>query len=310
MMTGIFRFALLMMVLASGGAAAQDMTKVIIGYTASTDSVGLFVWQEQGFFKQHHLDMTLQQISLNSVLPAALQSDSVQIAGPSVSVVLQAVENGLDLVAIAGGASTSQDATNYAALVRAGSGITRAEDLAGRKVGVPGLGATLHILTLAWLSGKGIDPKTVTFVEVPFSQMGDLLRAGTVDAVMSADPMTARILSTGTGVLLSYFLKDVPAGLPTSAYSTTRVWALAHPQAVRDFRAALQQAADFSAANGDAARAAVAKYIKFPPEILAKTWLPRIIVPLTPDRLEWWAAVMLKQGLLTRPPLVTALLVP
>lgn len=309
-MSGIFRLALLLLGLVASGACAQGVTRVSIGYTASTDSVGLFVAQEQGFFKNHGLDVTLQQISLNSLLPAALQSDSVQIAGPSVSVVLQAVENGLDLVAIAGGASTSHDATNYAALVRAGASITRAQDLAGKRVGVPGLGATLHILTLAWLSGKGIDPGTVTFVEVPFSQMGDLLRAGTVDAVMSADPMTARILSTGSGNLLAYFLKDVPEGLPTSAYSTTRVWARAHPKAVDDFRAALQQAADFAATHGDLARAAVARYIKFPPEILAATWLPRIIVPLTPDRLEWWASVMLKQGLLTRPPEVSALLLP
>jgi len=285
-------------------------TDVTIGYTSSTDSVGLFVAMEQGFFKKHHLNAKLQLISLNSVLPAALQSNSVQIAGPSVSVVLQAVENGLDLVALCGGASTSRDATNYAVLAGAKSGVGSPDDLGGKKIGVPGLGATLHILGREWLNGRGVDYHKVTFIEVPFPQMNDVLKAGTVDAVISADPMTARILESGNGKLLSYFLKDVPTGLPTSLYSATRTWAKANPQAVTEFREALQEASDFIQANPDQARAAVSKYIKFPPEILAKTYLPKIVVALTPDRIDWWMKVMVEQEMLKNPPSTQALLNP
>jgi NitT/TauT family transport system substrate-binding protein len=289
---------------------AEKPTSLTIGYTSSTDSTGLFVAAEQGFFKKHQLDVKLQLIALNSVLPAALQSDSVQIAGPSVSVVLQAVENGLDLVAISGGASTSKDATNYAVLTGAAANINRPEDLVGKKVGVPGLGATLHILGREWLHDMKLDDKKVTFIEVPFTQMNDILKAGTVDAVISADPMTARILQSGNGKLLSYFLKDVPAGLPTSVYTTTRRWAQANPEAVNQFRAALQEASDFIQADPVGARNAVGKYIKFPPEILEKTYLPRIVVPLTADRLQWWIGVMTEQEMLKKPPVVGALIAP
>ena len=92
-------------------------TALKIGYTASTDSVALYVGQKQAFFKKHGLDVQLQLIPLNSTLPAAVQSDSVQIAGPSTPIVLQAIDGGLDLVAAAGGASTSKKATNYAVVV-------------------------------------------------------------------------------------------------------------------------------------------------------------------------------------------------
>jgi NitT/TauT family transport system substrate-binding protein len=305
--------AMASVLLGGAGALAQTAEKpssLTIGYTSSTDSTGLFVAAEQGFFKKHDLDVKLQLISLNSILPAALQSNSVQIAGPSVSVVLQAVENGLDLVAITGGASTSKDATNYAVLSGSASGINHPEDLIGKKIGVPGLGATLHILGREWLRGLKLDYRKVTFIEVPFTQMNDVLKAGTVDAVISADPMTARILQSGTGKLLSYFLKDVPAGLPTSVYTTTRSWAQANPAAVNQFRAALQDAADFIQSNPVEARNAVSKYIKFPPEILEKTYLPRIVVPLTPDRLEWWIGVMTEQEMLKKPPAVNALMNP
>jgi NitT/TauT family transport system substrate-binding protein len=306
-------FGIALAFLCDGPALAQAAEKPIsltIGYTSSTDSVGLFVAAEQGFFKKHDLDAKLQLISLNSVLPAALQSNSVQIAGPSVSVVLQAVENGLDLVAISGGASTSKDATNYAVLSGSASGVNKPEDLVGKKIGVPGLGATLHILGREWLRGMKLDYRKSTFIEVPFAQMNDILKAGTVDAVISADPMTARILQSGNGKLLSYFLKDVPAGIPTSVYTTTRAWAQANPEAVNQFRAALQEAADFIQANPDQARNAVSKYIKFPPEILEKTYLPRVVVPLRPDRLEWWIAVMTEQEMLKKPPAISALMAP
>jgi len=306
-------FGIALAFLCDGPALAQAAERPIsltIGYTSSTDSVGLFVAAEQGFFKKHDLDAKLQLISLNSVLPAALQSNSVQIAGPSVSVVLQAVENGLDLVAISGGASTSKDATNYAVLSGSASGVNKPQDLVGKKIGVPGLGATLHILGREWLRGMKLDYRKSTFIEVPFAQMNDILKAGTVDAVISADPMTARILQSGNGKLLSYFLKDVPAGIPTSVYTTTRAWAQANPEAVNQFRAALQEAADFIQANPDQARNAVSKYIKFPPEILEKTYLPRVVVPLTPDRLEWWIAVMTEQEMLKKPPAISALMAP
>ena len=46
----------------------------------------------------------------------------------------------------------------------------------GKKIGVPGLGAFLHVTFRAWLKLAGVDWKKVNFVEAPFPQHGDLLR--------------------------------------------------------------------------------------------------------------------------------------
>ena len=45
-------------------------------------------------------DMTL--IGINTNIPPAIASDSIQIGGPTSTVFLQAVDGGLDLVAISG----------------------------------------------------------------------------------------------------------------------------------------------------------------------------------------------------------------
>ncbi|MGY3581492.1 NitT/TauT family transport system substrate-binding protein [Bradyrhizobium sp. USDA 4341] len=281
---------------------AHSETSIKIGYTASTDSNALFVAQKEGIFAKHGLAVELQLIALNSTLPAAVQSDSVQIAGPSTSVVLQAIDGGLDLVAIAGGATTSKQATNYAIVSKTGSGIEKPADFLGKKVGVPGLGATLHILFREWLDQRGVDSKKVQFVETPFSQMNDLLKAGTVDAVISADPMTTRIIQANTGTLISYFVQDFPEGLPTSIYSTTRKWAEAHHDAVGAFKASIAEAAAFVKANPDQARTDVGQFLKFPPEILAKVYLPPVVADVTADKVAVWVQMLERQELLTKKP--------
>ena len=62
---------------------------------------------------------------------------------------------------------------------------------------VPGLGAFLHVTFRAYLKDNGVDYRKVTFVEAAFPQHTDLLRGGSVDAVVSADPFMSRITESG-----------------------------------------------------------------------------------------------------------------
>ena len=106
-------------------------------------------------FEELGLDVEMVLISINSNIPAALLSDSIQIGGPTTSTFLSAVEGGLPLVAVAG-SSFMSDASNaaIAAFNREGADMQSAEDFVGRKVGAPGLGAFLHVLFVAWLEGQ------------------------------------------------------------------------------------------------------------------------------------------------------------
>ena len=88
-------------------------TKVLFGYTAVTDFTSVFVAAEEGFFKKRNLDVELKFIPLNSTIPSAIQSDSLQIGGPTPSVYLQSVDGGLDHVVVAGGGITSKSVTGF-----------------------------------------------------------------------------------------------------------------------------------------------------------------------------------------------------
>ncbi len=298
-------------VAASLPAFAQAPTRIVFGYTAVTDFASVFVAAEEGYFKKRGLDVELKFIPINSTIPAAIQSDSLQIGGPTPSVFLQAVDGGLDHVVVAGGGVTSKSITGFGLVARAGSGIKTAQDTVGKKIGVPGLGAFLHVTFRAWLKSQGVDYKKVNFVEASFPQHGDLLRGGSVDAVVSADPFMSRITDSGAGYVVSYYSTFLPEGQPTIIHTARRDWVAQNPAAAKAFREALLEAATFMAnpKNNDKVRSAIGKYIKLPPEVIAKVQISPPGPVVTEKQLTYWVNLMKEQDMLKTTPDVTKLIV-
>jgi NitT/TauT family transport system substrate-binding protein len=281
-------------------ARAQANPKIVFGYTAVTDFASVFVAAEEGYFKKRNLDVELKFIPLNSTIPAALQSDSLQIGGPTPSVFLQAVDGGLDLVLVAGGGLTAKTITAFGLLARAGSGIRSPQDCVGKKIGVPGLGAFLHVTFRAFLKDNGVDYRKVNFVEAAFPQHADLLRGGSVDAVVSADPFMSRITESGAGYVASYYSTFLPEGNQTIVHAAKREWVAKNPAAARGFREAVQEAGAFmqQPKNDARVRASIGKYIKLPPDVLAKVQISPPGPVVTDKQLAYWVGLMKDQEML------------
>lgn len=281
-------------------ARAQAAGKIVFGYTAVSDFASVFVAAEEGFFKKRNLEVELKFIPLNSTIPAALQSDSLQIGGPTPSVFLQAVDGGLDLVLVAGGGLTSKTVTGFGLVARTGSGIKSAQDCVGKKIGVPGLGAFLHVTFRAWLKDSGVDWRKVNFVEASFPQHADLLRGGSVDAVVSADPFMSRITESGAGYVASYYSTFLPENNQTIVHAAKREWAAKNPVAVHAFREAVVEAAGFmqQPKNDARVRAVIGKYIKLPPEVLAKIQVSPPGPVVSEKQVAYWVGLMKEQDML------------
>ena len=79
--------------------------------------------------------------------------------------------------------------STYRIVVKSGSPLQKLPDLQGKKIGVfPGMSATR--LIGAFLQRSGVDPKTVTFIQLPPSAQVSSLESGAVDALFSYDPLT------------------------------------------------------------------------------------------------------------------------
>ena len=171
----------------SGGPVAEQ-TKISLGYTATLGFNGAFIAKDQGIFQKHGLDVELTLIGLNSNIPGALMGNSIQIGGPTPPVLMQANDGGLDLVVIANCSVTDPSNMKDGVMARAGVTIKQPSDFVGKKAGVPGLNAFLHVMFRQWLLSNGVDYEKVNFVEVPFTQSADVLRSGSVDAVITGEP--------------------------------------------------------------------------------------------------------------------------
>jgi len=301
-MRALIRAVSVLAVLFLAVSVAQAQTKIALGYTAVTDYLGGLVAVDQGFFAKRGLDVVPTQMALNSLEPAALVAGSLQVALPTVSIMLQANDGGLDLVALAGTSVTDPNNPSALILARTGSGIESPRDLVGKRFGVPGLNALIHVLVRQWLKDKGVDYAKVTFVETPFPQMSDMLHNGTVDAVSAADPFTSRILAAKTGYPVGKLFHDLPPGIRTSVYAATREWATAHRDSVKAFQAGLEDAKAYMEKNPDAFRSAAAKYFKLPPDAVAQLDPPRLDLDVTPQQIDYWSDLMMRQGMLKSRP--------
>lgn len=290
--------------------AFSQNTKLTIGYTAVTDFASIFVAAEEGYFKKRNLDIELKFIPINSTIPAAIQSDSLQIGGLTPSVFLQSADGGLDLVVVAGGGMTSKASTGAGLVARTGSGIRTAQDCVGKKIGVPGLGAFLHVTFRGWLKAQGVDYRKVNFVEASFPQHGDLLRGGSLDAVVTADPFKSRITDSGVGYVAAYYAAYMPDGQPTIVHTAKREWAQKNPTAIKAFQEAIQEAAAFMLLekNNDKVRAILGQYIKLPPDSLSRVYISPPGAVVTDKQLTYWVNLMQAQDMLKNKPDVGRLL--
>ena len=284
---------------ALGIPAALGQTKITIGCTATGDCASAMIAVDEGIFARHAIDAKMLLIGINSNIPAAIVSDSIQIGGPTETVFLQAVDGGLDLVAVAGASRMDPVANDgVAAFARNGTSIHEAKDFAGKKIGAPGLGAFLHVLFVKWLVEKGVDPKSVNFVEVSFPTMNDTLKSGAVDAVLTAEPFITRMTKAGTGYVAARYAAELNRTEPIISYVASRGFAEKNAQAVAEFRAAIEEGAKIVNSDRDKASEAISKFTKQPLDIV-RMFRPSVSAPdLKPDQLVWWLDVMTQQNLL------------
>jgi NitT/TauT family transport system substrate-binding protein len=133
---------------------------------------------------------------------------------------------------------------------------------------------------------------------VTFPTQNDSLKSGAVDAVLTAEPMTSRIVGAGNGSVAAHYAAELHRTDPIIEYVVTRAWAEKNPQAVKAFRDSIDEAAKI--VNSDHAKAAEAqsRFTKMNIDLVKKS-PPSFSKPaLKADDYDWWIDVMKQQGML------------
>jgi NitT/TauT family transport system substrate-binding protein len=309
-MSGVFARVVVALFAIACAMPASAATKITLLFTQGANNLGAYVAKDQGFFEKHDLDVDVTPTPNGSLISASLVADAAQIGTLTPSILLQADEQGLDIVAIAG-MTTYPTNSPAAIMARTGSGVKTAQDLIGRKVGVPGLGGALDVLARNWVKTSGVDYHKVSWVEVQFPQMVDGLTSGLVDAVVTAEPFNSRIKAVNAG----YFLAEAegPKDTITLIYAATRDWTKKNPEALKNFRAAIEDAYVFvrDPANAASVKESIGKYTKLPPAAMASIVIPdRLQAKVTGPSLAFWVNVARDQEMIKGNPDPASLVAP
>jgi NitT/TauT family transport system substrate-binding protein len=167
--------------LACGSAAAEPLR---IAASRAPVSLPLYVAQQRGFFADEHLEVALSDCIGGTRCLRRLLDDQADLATTSeMPVVLQAF-NRADVAILA---TLVHASDNLKLIARKASGVTRGEQLDGRKVGViAGTAAQFQLET--HLLNVGVDPRHVTMVPLQAEETVEALQSGRIDGVAVWEP--------------------------------------------------------------------------------------------------------------------------
>jgi NitT/TauT family transport system substrate-binding protein len=273
--------------------ATMAQEQLAIGFPPSIDMLPAIVAHENGCLADAGYASSLTVIPIATNIPPALLSGSLQIGMSTPTILLPAVENGVDLVAVAGGTIMQAGNEGVSLITQPSLKITDPTQLKGLKVGVPGIMSVADLVFRKWLTQSGIDPNEVTFIEVPLPRMAEMMKSGTVDAVVAVQPVLGGLVAGGIAERnVGEFFSFAADGAIMAFWSASGEWAKSHPEAVAAFRTCLDASIPWIIENRAAANEMGAKYLNFSTEF-TPFWRTEIV----PADFDYYVTVSKEFGL-------------
>jgi NitT/TauT family transport system substrate-binding protein len=260
----------------AGPIAAKNGTVTLrVGYIPIADCAPLFIGIQKGFFAQQHLKIDPKPAAGGAAIIPALEGGSYDFGFSNATSILLGSSHGLGLRVIGqgvrGGASDRSDFS--AILVKNGGPIKSARDLNGKTVAVNTLQSLASLTADASLARRGVNVKSLKFLEVEFPDMAAAVEKGRVDAAWVVEPFVTLGTSQGQHGLVHPFA-DTSPGLEVSEWVTTDRFLARNGAVAQRFYRAITQANVYAQQHPDAVRKAVLTYTKIPAKVARVMKLP------------------------------------
>ena len=229
--------AALAMLASAGVAHANEQVSFILNWVAGGDHAPYYYAQKMGWYKDAGIDLTLLQGKGSSVAAQAAGAGVNTFGLADMATILVAVSKGGDEVAV------MDVYANYPGgfYWLKSSGIKSVKDLAGKKMGNPP-GDAARALWPALAKANGVDPNSVTWVNVSPGAKLAALKAGTVDAVTEFYNLH-HVYKGALGDNMGYLAwKDAGVNPYGNAIAVNGAFLKAHPATVAAFVKVTQKA--------------------------------------------------------------------
>jgi NitT/TauT family transport system substrate-binding protein len=224
-------------------AAPLTHVKLAMGYIPDIQFAPFYVAQAKGFFAEQGIEIEFDHTLFEDKSVPLLGANEIQFANVSAEQIIQARAQTLPVVYV----MKWWETTPIAIVSKTDAGITSPADLAGHKVGIPGLYGASYIGWQALLSAQNIPADSIQLEDVGFNQAA-ALAADTVDAAIvyaNNEPvkLTAEGLQLNT-ILLADYVQLAGNGLATNETTINE-----HPELVNGMVIAIQKGLGYTMAD-------------------------------------------------------------
>jgi len=253
-------------VLALGARPARAQTAALapihIGTLPIESGGQAYYGDDLGFFRNAGLDAHVEAMSNAGSLVSAVISGAIDVAPTNCVTMAQAYAKGLPIYYVAPGAVYSDQSPTTELAVANDSRYRSAKDLNGKRIAVLTLGGFLQVAAQNWLDLNGADSKTVTFLELPSSEIVAALQAKRVDAAGLPEPFRSNAKAQNSVRFIAAPYSSVGKRVMTSAWVANHAWVDANPATVQRFTSALRTTAQWANTHGPESAAVLAKYLR------------------------------------------------
>ncbi|MRX37414.1 taurine ABC transporter substrate-binding protein [Aminobacter sp. MDW-2] len=216
--------------------AATAAEKVVIGEFGNPTPMQVAV-AEKKFEAATGWDIEWRKFASGADVIAAMASGDIKLAELGSSPLAIAASQGVDLQLFMF-AQVIGEAESL--IVRNESGITKLDDLKGKRVAVP-VGSTAHFSLMGAIKHAGLSETDVTVMNMPPDQIAAAWQQGAIDAAFIWQPVQAEILKNGT--LLVGADKTAAWGFPTfDGWVVNKEFAAANSDALVAFAKTMNEA--------------------------------------------------------------------
>ncbi len=206
-------------------AAAGAAPMLRVGSIPIAGNVALYCAMDYGGLAAEGIEIQSTDFQSGTRIVEALAGGSLDIGLSATLSVLQAVQQGLDLVIVAPASFKAADnrAPTSALVARKDAGIAGPAQLRGKTIAVNSLRSLDYLIAAEYLGRGGVSPRDVTWQELSYPHIVPALDNARVDAAFVAEPFLS-ILRGGDRVTVLSTALDIIPGSSTASYTALRSW--------------------------------------------------------------------------------------
>jgi NitT/TauT family transport system substrate-binding protein len=261
-----------------GGTTSTEggVAQVKVGVIPIVDVAPIYLGQKQGFFANRKIELTMESGQGGAAIVPGVVSGQFQFGFSNITSLLIAQTKNVPIKIVSNGvASTGEAGKDFGGVVvKKDSPITKAADLAGKKIAVNTLKNIGDTTVRESVRKAGGDPSKINFVEMPFPNMPAAVEGGQVDAAWVVEPSLSAVTATG-GRVVAWNYVDAAPDLTVAAYFASSKLIGENPDLVKRFTEAMNESLAYADAHPGEVREVLGTYTKIDPKARESLTLPK-----------------------------------